>query len=147
MTYCNELAYFVLDYFNAYNFFWHAFFCSRMSLILKLMSGVALAGMAEGMALADRAGLQQKDILEVLQLTGLACPMLIEKGKAIIDGSFPPNHPLQHMQKDLKLSLNMGDQLEQPLPLTATANEVFKHAKRLGYGEHDTSAVYIRARF
>ena len=118
-----------------------------MSLILKLMSGVALAGMDEGMALADRAGLQQKDILEVLQLTGLSCPMLIEKGKAIIDGSFPPNHPLQHMQKDLKLSLNMGDQLEQPLPLTATANEVFKHAKRLGYGEHDTSAVYIRARF
>ena len=135
-------AYFALIYSMHINIF-----CSRMSLILKLMSGVALAGMAEGMALADRAGLQQKDILEVLQLTGLSCPMLIEKGKAIIDGSFPPNHPLQHMQKDLKLSLNMGDQLEQPLPLTATANEVFKHAKRLGYGEHDTSAVYIRARF
>lgn len=120
---------------------------SRMNLVLQLMSGVALAGLAEGMALADRAGLQQKDILEVLGLTGLACPMMVEKGKAILDGSFPPNHPLQHMQKDLKLSLNMGDQLEQPLPLTATANEVFKHAKRLGYGEHDTSAVYIRARF
>ena len=120
---------------------------SRMNLVLQLMSGVALAGLAEGMALADRAGLQQKDILEVLQLTGLACPMMVNKGKAILDGSFPPNHPLQHMQKDLKLSLNMGDQLEQPLPLTASANEVFKHAKRLGYGEHDTSAVYIRARF
>ena len=120
---------------------------SRMNLVLQLMSGVALAGLAEGMALADRAGLQQKDILEVLGLTGLACPMMVEKGKAILEGSFPPNHPLQHMQKDLKLSLNMGDQLEQPLPLTATANEVFKHAKRLGYGEHDTSAVYIRARF
>ena len=25
--------------------------------------------------------------------------------------------------------------------------QVFKHAKRLGYGEHDVSAVYIRARF
>merc|ERR1739849_49989 len=120
---------------------------TKMNLVLQTMMGVTLAGLAEGMALADRAGLQQKDILEVLQLTGLACPMLIEKGKAIIDGSFPPNHPLQHMQKDLKLSLNMGDQLEQPLPLTATANEVFKHAKRLGYGEHDTSVVYIRARF
>jgi len=120
---------------------------SRMNLVLQLMSGVALAGLAEGMALADRAGLQQKDILEVLGLTGLACPMMVEKGKAILEGAFPPNHPLQHMQKDLKLSLNMGDQLEQPLPLTATANEVFKHAKRLGYGEHDTSAVYIRARF
>merc|ERR1712179_805007 len=98
-------------------------------------------------ALADRAGLQQRDILEVLELTGLSCPLMRNKGKAIIEGGFPTNHPLQHMQKDLKLSLNMGDQLEQPLPLTASANEVFKHAKRLGYGEHDVSAVYIRARF
>lgn len=120
---------------------------SKMNLVLQLMAGVTLAGLAEGMALADRAGLQQKDILEVLQLTSLACPLIQEKGKAIIEGGFPTNHPLQHMQKDLKLSLNMADQLEQPLPLTASANEVFKHAKRLGYGEHDTSAVYIRARF
>merc|ERR1712113_909379 len=111
---------------------------SKMNLVLQLMGG---------MALADRAGLQQKDILEVLELTGLACPTMIEKGKAIIEGGFPTSHPLKHMQKDLKLSLNMGDQLDQPLPLTASANEVFKHARRLGYGDHDTSAVYIRARF
>ena len=31
--------------------------------------GVTLAGLAEGMALADRAGLQQKDVMEVNQLT------------------------------------------------------------------------------
>ncbi len=120
---------------------------SKMNLVLQLMGGVALAGLAEGMALADRAGLQQKDVLEILELTSLNCPLMVRKGKSIIEGGFPTHHPLQHMQKDLKLSLNMGDQLEQPLPLTATANEVFKHAKRLGYGEHDTSAVYIRARF
>jgi len=120
---------------------------SKMNLVLQTMIGVTLAGLAEGMALADRAGLQQKDVLEVLELTGLNCPAILQKGKAIIEGGFPTHQPLQHMQKDLKLSLNMGDQLEQPLPLTATANEVFKHAKRLGYGEHDVSAVYIRARF
>merc|ERR1712062_443772 len=120
---------------------------TKMNLVLQTMMGVTLAGLAEGMALADRAGLQQKDVLEVLELTGLACPTILGKGKAIIDGGFPTHQPLQHMQKDLKLSLNMGDQLEQPLPLTASANEVFKHAKRLGYGEHDVSAVYIRARF
>ena len=33
------------------------------------MIGVTLAGLAEGMALADRAGLQQKDVLEVTQLS------------------------------------------------------------------------------
>ena len=66
---------------------------------------------------------------------------------AILEGAFPTNLPLQHMQKDLKLSLSMGDQLEQPLPVSAAANEVYKHAKRLGYADHDVSAVYIRARF
>ena len=30
------------------------------------MVGVTLAGLAEGMALADRAGRQQKDVLEVI---------------------------------------------------------------------------------
>ena len=120
---------------------------SKMNLVLQTIKGVSLAGLAEGMALADRAGLQQKDVMEVLELTDLACPTFLDKGKAIIEGGFPTHQPLQHMQKDLKLSLNMGDQLEQPQPLTASANEVFKHAKRLGYGEHDVSAVYIRARF
>ncbi|EFX72461.1 hypothetical protein DAPPUDRAFT_59045, partial [Daphnia pulex] len=120
---------------------------SKMNLVLQLMMGVAVAGVAEGMALADRAGLQQRDVLEIFELTTLACPLLLEKGKAILEGAFPTNLPLQHMQKDLKLSLSMGDQLEQPLPVSAAANEVYKHAKRLGYADHDVSAVYIRARF
>merc|ERR1712071_98823 len=120
---------------------------TKMNLVLQLMMGVAVAGVAEGMALADRAGLQQKDVLEILELTNLSCPLLLDKGKAILEGAFPTNMPLQHMQKDLKLSLSMGDQLEQPLPVSAAANEVYKHAKRLGYADHDVSAVYIRARF
>ena len=52
-----------------------------MNLVLQLMTGVSLAGLAEGMALADRSGLQQKDVLEVLGLTTLACPLLLEKGR------------------------------------------------------------------
>merc|ERR1712226_1314827 len=77
---------------------------SKMNLVLQTIMGVTLAGLAEGMALADRAGLQQKDVMEVLELTGLACPTILGKGKAIIDGGFPTHQPLQHMQKDLKLS-------------------------------------------
>lgn len=41
----------------------------------------------------------------------------------------------------------MAEQLEQPLPIAAASNEVYKHAKRLGYSDHDASAVYVRARF
>lgn len=51
-----------------------------MNLVLQLMQGITLAGLAEGMALADRAGLQQKDVLEILGLTSLSCPALVDKG-------------------------------------------------------------------
>ena len=54
---------------------------AKMNLVLQLMAGVTLAGLAESMALADRAGLQQKDVLEILELTSLACPTLLNKGK------------------------------------------------------------------
>ena len=59
---------------------------SKMNLVLQLMAGVSLAGLAEGMALADRSGLQQKDVLEVLGLTSLSCPMLLEKGRGESNG-------------------------------------------------------------
>ncbi|XP_065090127.1 cytokine-like nuclear factor N-PAC isoform X3 [Ochlerotatus camptorhynchus] len=120
---------------------------TKMNLVLQMISGVMLAGIAEGLALADRAGLQQKDVLEVLELTSMSSEMLMQKGNAIIKGEFPTHQPLKHMQKDLKLALNMADGLEQSLPITAASNEVYKHAKRLGYGSHDASAVYVRARF
>ncbi|KAK2713172.1 cytokine-like nuclear factor N-PAC isoform X2 [Artemia franciscana] len=120
---------------------------TKLNLVLQLMMGVSMNALAEGFALADRAGLNHKDVLEVLELTQLASPLLVEKGKAIIDGNFPTAMALSHMQKDLKLALNLGDQLEQPLPVTAAANEVFKHTKRFGYADHDVSAIYLRARF
>uniref|UniRef100_A0A6E8W1D8 Cytokine-like nuclear factor N-PAC n=1 Tax=Anopheles coluzzii TaxID=1518534 RepID=A0A6E8W1D8_ANOCL len=120
---------------------------TKMNLILQMISGITLAGVAEAMALADRAGLQQKDVLEVLELTNMSSEMMLQKGNAIIKGEFPTHQALKHMQKDLKLALSLADGLEQSLPITAASNEVYKHAKRLGYGSHDASAVYVRARF
>jgi len=52
-----------------------------MNLILHSIKAVALAGLAEGMALADRAGISQKDMLEILGMTSLRCPMMLEKGQ------------------------------------------------------------------
>ncbi|XP_063365953.1 cytokine-like nuclear factor N-PAC isoform X2 [Cydia amplana] len=120
---------------------------AKMNSVLQVVGGVSLAALAEGLALADRAGLNQADLLDVLALTPLASPHLILKGRAMIESSYSTHQPLSHMQKDLKLALALGDALEQSLPLSATTNEIFKHAKRLGYANHDVAAVYIRARF
>ncbi|XP_050441153.1 cytokine-like nuclear factor N-PAC [Adelges cooleyi] len=120
---------------------------TKMNLILHSIKAVALAGLAEGMALADRAGISQKNLLEILGMTSLKCSLLMEKGTAMMENNFKTHQALKHTQKDLSLSLNWSDTLEQPCPVTASVNEVFKHAKRLGYSDHDSSAVYVRAKF
>lgn len=65
----------------------------------------------------------------------------------MVKGDFATHQPLKHVQKDLRLALNMSESLEHPLPITATTNELYKHAKRIGYSEHDSSAIYIRSKF
>lgn len=65
----------------------------------------------------------------------------------MMENNFKTDQALKLLQKDLSLSLNWSDHIEQPCPIMASVNEVFKHAKRLGYGDHDTSTVYLRAKF
>ncbi|KAG0414794.1 hypothetical protein HPB47_008044 [Ixodes persulcatus] len=112
----------------------HAFYLgdvgngSKMNLILNMLLGTTLAGLSEAMALCDRAELSQKDLLEILELGDLNSPIITQKGQAIIEGTFATHMPLQHLQKDICLAIGIGDQLEQPLPVTAAANEVPFHS-------------------
>ena len=64
---------------------------------------------------------------------------------AIVNGRFDPHFPLQHQQKDLRLVLGLGDSVEQPLHLAAAANELYKKARRMGYGEGDVASVFKAA--
>lgn len=119
---------------------------SKMNLIVQLMVGVTLAGIAEGLALADRCGLSQSDLMEILKLSSLNCSLIMEKCKAVNESNYTKNLSLAHLQKDVKLALNLGDQHEQRLTLTATANELYIHTKRLGYRDHDSAAIFLGAK-
>ncbi|XP_069129236.1 cytokine-like nuclear factor N-PAC [Argopecten irradians] len=75
----------------------------------------------------------------------LSCPTIIHKSQAILNQKYDPHFPLVHQQKDLRLSLLLGDKVEQPLYVAAAANELYKKARRLGYGDSDIAAVYRAA--
>lgn len=97
------------------------------------------------MAMAEKVGLDQEDVAEVLSVGALSCPTVIHKSQAILSQRYDPHFPLQHQQKDLRLALLLGDKVEQPLYVASAANELYKKARRLGYGESDISAVYRAA--
>lgn len=57
---------------------------TKMNLIINTIKAVSLAGLAEGMALANRAGISQKDLLDILGMTSLKCPLINDKGKGML---------------------------------------------------------------
>uniref|UniRef100_A0A0A9XU16 Cytokine-like nuclear factor N-PAC n=1 Tax=Lygus hesperus TaxID=30085 RepID=A0A0A9XU16_LYGHE len=120
---------------------------TKMNLIHQMYMGTTMACMAEAMALADRAGLNQAEVLEILGISNVCSPLLMDKGKAITDCTFATKFSLKNLSKDMKLVQGLSETLDQPIPITSAANEVFKHARRFGYGDHDAAAVYISARF
>jgi 3-hydroxyisobutyrate dehydrogenase-like beta-hydroxyacid dehydrogenase len=46
------------------------------------------------------------------------------------------------MQKDMNLALELGRQLEVPLPTTAITNELLTAANGMGIGERDFAALF-----
>ncbi|XP_070492348.1 cytokine-like nuclear factor N-PAC [Chironomus tepperi] len=120
---------------------------TKMNLVLQTITGITIAGLADSLALAEKAGLQTDTFLEVMSNTNLRSDLIMDKGLAMIDTRFSQiNLPLQHMQKDLRLAINMSDSLNNPMPLTTIANEAYKNARRAGLNENDASAIYYRAR-
>ncbi len=114
---------------------------ARMKLVVNMILGGMMATFCEGMALGEKGGLDARLILEVLDAGALSNAMFRGKGAMLLQGEFPTSFPLKHMQKDLRLAVALGDELGQPLPSAATANETFKRACAAGYADEDVAAV------
>ena len=61
---------------------------AKMSLVVSMLIGNLIGSLAESMALADRTGLSQKDLLEILSQSPLNCQTIISKGRGMIEGGF-----------------------------------------------------------
>ncbi len=115
---------------------------ARMKLVVNMIMGGMMTAFCEGMALAQKGGLDGTQLLEVLDAGALANPMFRGKGAMLLQGEFPTSFPLKHQQKDLRLAVALGDELGQPLSSAAAANETFKRARAAGHADEDFAAVF-----
>ena len=115
---------------------------ARMKLANNLVMGGVLTALCEGIALASGCGLNTAQLLEVLDSGAVSNPMFRLKGPQIAaNENFPAAFPLKHMQKDLRLALQLAEEVGQPLFATATINELYKKALAEGLGNADFAAV------
>ncbi|KAK8711781.1 hypothetical protein V6N13_147046 [Hibiscus sabdariffa] len=114
---------------------------AKMKLVVNMILGSVMNAFSEGLVLAERSGLNPHDLLDVLDLGGIANPMFRGKGPAMLRDDNSPAFPLKHQQKDMRLALALGDENGVSMPVAAAANEAFKKARSMGLGDLDFSAV------
>lgn len=115
---------------------------ARMKLVVNMIMGGMMTAFSEGLVLADHCQLQAGDLLDVLAAGALANPMFAVKGPAMVQGEFAPAFPLKHMEKDLRLALELGGDYAELLPTAEAAQGLFALAMLQGLGDEDFSAVH-----
>lgn len=119
-------------------------------LILQLIKSVCLVGLAEGFSLLERFVPPENmiDIRQViLETFTLSCDYLKTKVDMVLSNNFKlTEQSLQNMSRDIQMGMELSHVNREPLPLCSVANQIFKHSVKLGYGDKDPSAIFMRAR-
>ena len=114
---------------------------SKVKIINQLLAGVHIAAAAEAMALGLREGVDADALYEVITHSAGNSWMFENRMAHVLAGDYTPLSAVDIFVKDLGLVLDTARASKFPLPLSATAHQMFMQASTAGYAKEDDSAV------
>jgi 3-hydroxyisobutyrate dehydrogenase-like beta-hydroxyacid dehydrogenase len=118
-----------------------------LGLSAKLAQNLQIAfifeGLAEGLTLAKKLGVQPEKLFELIQASMIRSGVAEYKAPFILKKDYSPNFPLRLMHKDMHLMLDAAKENEVKLPGLEKIDEVYEAAKRAGYGDLDYAATIM----
>ncbi|MDO8769750.1 MAG: NAD(P)-dependent oxidoreductase [Burkholderiaceae bacterium] len=114
---------------------------SKVKIINQLLAGVHIAAAAEAMALGLREGVDAAALYEVITNSAGNSWMFENRMAHVLAGDYTPLSAVDIFVKDLGLVLDTARASKFPLPLSATAHQMFMQASSAGHGREDDSAV------
>lgn len=112
-----------------------------IKLAMNGLLALQVEAMAEALSIVAKAGLQQEQLIEVMQASMARSGLLDLKSPLMVKGEYKPSFPLRLMHKDLNLLLDLANQLGVPLPASAASREVYSAVRGEAKEDLDYSAV------
>jgi 3-hydroxyisobutyrate dehydrogenase-like beta-hydroxyacid dehydrogenase len=113
-----------------------------MKIATNLSLAVQMLAFSEGVLLAERSGIARETAVEVLLNSVIASPMVKYRGPFVLNMPDEAWFDVNMMQKDLLLALDLGRQLNVPLPTTAITNELLTTARGMGLADKDFAVMF-----
>ena len=113
-----------------------------MKIATNISVAVQMLAFAEGVLLAEKSGIARDVAVDVLTHSAIGSPMLQYRGPFVLQMPDEAWFNVNLMQKDVQLALEMGRQLDVPLPTAAATNEWLTAARAMGLAAQDYAAVF-----
>jgi 3-hydroxyisobutyrate dehydrogenase-like beta-hydroxyacid dehydrogenase len=117
-----------------------------LALVMKIATNLSLAvqmlAFCEGTLLAEKSGIPRDVAVDVLTHSAVASPMIQYRGPFVLKMPEEAWFNVGMMQKDMLLALELGRQVDVPLPTTSVANEFLTAARGMGWKEQDFAVVF-----
>ena len=117
-----------------------------LALAMKIATNLSLAvqmlAFSEGVLLAEKSGISREIAVEVLTHSAIASPMVQYRGPFVLKMPEEAWFDVNMMQKDLLLALELGRQVNVPLPTTSLTNEYLTAARGMGLAKQDFAIIF-----
>jgi 3-hydroxyisobutyrate dehydrogenase-like beta-hydroxyacid dehydrogenase len=114
---------------------------TAMKLVGNLIVALEMEALAEGLVLAQKAGLDLNVVMEVLKVADFRSPLIASNGQNILKRDFSPSFALKLMLKDAGLIEQFAESLKSPAPAVRVARRNLESAVTFGFGGENASAL------
>jgi 3-hydroxyisobutyrate dehydrogenase-like beta-hydroxyacid dehydrogenase len=113
-----------------------------MKIAINLCLPTQILAFAEGVLLAEKSGIPRETAVDVLLHSVVASPMLQYRGPFVLNMPEEAWFNVNMMQKDMQLALEVGRQVDVPLPTSSLVNEYLTAARAMGLAERDFAIIF-----
>jgi 3-hydroxyisobutyrate dehydrogenase-like beta-hydroxyacid dehydrogenase len=117
-----------------------------LALVMKIATNLSLAvqmlAFSEGVLLAEKSGIARETAVDVMTHSAVASPMIQYRGPFVLQQPEEAWFDVNMMQKDMLLALELGRQLDVPMPTTAVSNEFLTAARGMGWEKLDFACMF-----
>ena len=110
-------------------------------LVINLVLMCNRLGLAEGLVLRMKAGLDMESLLTALKDGAAGSKAMDQKGEKMIKADYTPEGRLTTGLKDVRLMLEQGQRLGVPMFLASIYAQIVQMAVQTGCGEFDSAYV------
>ncbi len=113
-----------------------------MKIAINLSLSTQMMAFSEGVLLAEKSGIPREVAVDVLTHSAVASPMVQYRGPFVLKMPDEAWFNVNMMQKDLLLAMELGRQVDVPLPTTSLCNEYMTAARAMGLVDKDFAVVF-----